>query len=65
MKVSVDQNLCIGCETCPVICPEIFAMYPNSNFAYALIEEVPAELEDCAREACRTCPVEAIIIEED
>jgi len=64
MKVSIDQNLCIGCEACTSLCPELFDMYPNCNFAYALTEEVPAELEDCAREAAQTCPVQAILIEE-
>jgi len=44
MKVSIDQDLCIGCEACPEICPKVFAMYPNADFAYALIDEVPEEL---------------------
>lgn len=63
MKVSIDQDLCIGCEACPSLCPDLFAMYPNCNFAYALIEEVPEELKDCAQEAARTCPVNAILVE--
>jgi len=64
MKVSIDQDMCIGCEACPALCPELFGMYPNCNFAYVINEEVPAELEDCAQEAARTCPVQAISIED-
>lgn len=64
MKTSVDQSLCIGCEACPAVCPEVFAMYPNCNFAYALSEEVAPEQEECVREAAATCPVQAIIVEE-
>lgn len=26
MKVRIDDDLCIGCETCIDICPEIFEM---------------------------------------
>lgn len=64
MKVSIDQDLCIACEACPALCPDLFAMYPNCDFAYALVEEVPEGLEDCAQEAARSCPVQAIIIED-
>ncbi|MFZ7103069.1 MAG: ferredoxin [Peptococcaceae bacterium] len=64
MKVNIDQNLCIGCEACPALCPEVFAMYPNCDFAYAVNEEVPPEQEDCVREAAGTCPVQAISIED-
>lgn len=64
MKACIDQDLCIGCEACIALCPELFQMYPNCDFAYAITEEVPTDLEDCAREAARTCPVEAIGIED-
>ncbi|MFZ5943104.1 MAG: ferredoxin [Bacillota bacterium] len=64
MKVSVDQGLCIGCEACPALCPEVFQMYPNCDFAYAVTEDVPPGLEECVREAERTCPVRAICAED-
>ncbi|KJS19329.1 MAG: hypothetical protein VR72_19065 [Clostridiaceae bacterium BRH_c20a] len=64
VKVFIDQDLCIGCEACPELCPELFDMYPNCDFAYALTEEVPSELEKCAQEAAQTCPVQAILIKD-
>ncbi|MGI6226678.1 MAG: ferredoxin [Peptococcales bacterium] len=64
MKVYVDQDLCIGCEACVALCPDLFGMYPNCDFAYAITEDVPENLEDCAQEAVRSCPVQAIIIED-
>jgi ferredoxin len=61
MRVRVDAETCIGCELCPSICPDIFQM-GEDGIAHANIEHVPAELEDCAREAIQSCPVEAIKI---
>jgi ferredoxin len=61
MKVRVDADLCIGCETCIDICPEIFEM--NDNIAVTKKESVPADLQDSCREAEDACAVDAIIIE--
>jgi ferredoxin len=62
MKVRVDEEICVGDETCVEICPEIFEM--NGDVAVAKMEEVPAELEEKCKEAAESCPVEAIMIEE-
>ena len=62
MKVSVDQELCVGDGTCAEICPEVFKM--QDDLAVTKIDEVPEELEDSCREAAESCPVEAISIEE-
>ncbi len=62
MKVRVDEEVCVGDETCVSICPEIFEM--RDDVAVALVEEVPREFEEACREAAESCPVEAIIIEE-
>jgi len=61
MKVRVDEELCVGDETCVEICPEIFEM--QGDVAVARIEEVPEELEQGCREAAESCPVNAILIE--
>lgn len=44
MKVWVDEELCVGDETCLEICPEIFEM--RGDVAVAKTEEVPPDLED-------------------
>jgi ferredoxin len=62
MKVKVDEETCVGNETCVDICPEIFEM--NGDVAVAKMEEVPEDLEEKCREAAESCPVEAIAIEE-
>ena len=63
MKVSVDRDLCTGCELCVDSCPEVFEM-DDDGISCAKMEEIPEDLEDCAREAADGCPVEAIEIEE-
>ncbi len=61
MKVSVDQDLCIGCGLCESICPEVFRM--NDDNLAEVIEQ-PDSISDTCREACESCPVSAITIEE-
>jgi ferredoxin len=58
MKAKVDESLCIGCELCVQICPEVFRM--EGEFAKAFVETVPPEHEKTARQAAGECPVEAI-----
>ena len=62
MKVRVDEDACVGDETCVEVCPEIFEM--RGDVAVTKMEEVPDELEDSCREAAESCPVEAILIED-
>ncbi len=62
MRVRVDQDLCIGDETCVELCPEVFEM--DGDVAVAKMEEVSEELEEACTEAAESCPAEAIIIEE-
>lgn len=63
MKVTVDQDTCIGCNLCADTCPEVFEMRDDGK-AHAKVEEVPSNLEDSAKEASAACPVDAIPIEE-
>lgn len=57
----VNEN-CIGCGACTAVCPEVFDLNAD-NVAENIIGEVPAELEDAAKEAMETCPVNAIVNE--
>ena len=61
MKVSVNKEKCIGCETCVAICPEIFSM--AGDLAIAKVNIVPDELKSSCQDAANGCPVEAIEIE--
>lgn len=60
MKAFVDENTCICCGLCEGICGEVF----NIDEGYAVAGEVGSGHEDMVREACDSCPVEAISIEE-
>ncbi len=62
MKVRVDQDLCVGDETCVTLCPEVFEM--EGDVAKTKMEDVPPELQKSCREAADACPVEAIIVDE-
>lgn len=61
MKVSVDQDLCVGCGLCTATCPDIFEM--KGDKAVPKVKIVPAASEDSVKQAKDECPVEAIIIE--
>ena len=65
MKVQVDQERCQGHTLCAMIAPEVFQLDDVDGHSTPLIDgEIPAELEEKAREACRSCPEQAISISE-
>ena len=59
MKVFVDQDLCISCGLCIDTCPSVFD-WNDDGKAHAIVDVVPADAEDDAREALESCPSEAI-----
>ncbi len=61
MKVSVDPDVCTGCELCVSTAPEVFEM--KEDKAVPISPEVDPSMEDAAREAAQNCPVEAIKIQ--
>ncbi len=62
MKAKIIRDECIGCELCVSICPEVFQM-DDEQIATVILDSVPAENEESAKEAASSCPTEAIIIE--
>ena len=61
MKVTVDADLCTGCELCVQTCPDVFEM--EDDIAKAKTDTVPPEAEESAKQAAEECPVEAIKLE--
>jgi ferredoxin len=59
MKATVDKETCIGCGLCEEICPEVFTM-GGDMIAVALAGDIEPGLEEKARDAAASCPVEAI-----
>ena len=62
MKVTVDAELCTGCELCVSSAPEIFEM--QGDKAVPKSSDVTDSLIDTCKDATQSCPVEAIKIEE-
>ncbi len=61
MKVSIDADLCTGCELCTDSLPEIFEM--KDDLAIVIQTDVPDDKEAEVQEATDDCPAEAIIVE--
>jgi len=61
-KIILDQNKCIGCNTCPLLDPEVFEM--DTTIYKAKIKAQPTEITESVQNAISSCPVGAISIEE-
>ena len=61
MRVTVNEEECIGCGLCAETCPEVFES--KDDKAVAKMDEVPDNLAESCREAAEECPVEAIQID--
>ncbi len=61
IKVKVDKEKCIGCQTCTIISPHCFEM--DGNVAKE-IEGGHGEADCNVQEAAEACPVAAIVIED-
>ena len=59
--ISVDQEECIGCQSCVEICPEVFGFDDTEEKAYVR-DDYDAN-SDCAEEAQASCPATCIYIE--
>ncbi len=63
MKVTIDTDECIGCQTCTELCPEAFSFDNDTEKA-----EVRPDMtgnEDCIEEAADACPVSCIHVEKE
>jgi len=63
VKISVDEDACLGCGLCMHICPEVFEM--DYEKAHVNIAEVPPRMESVCKEAAGDCPSSAITITDD
>ncbi|MFP4212998.1 MAG: ferredoxin [Desulfohalobiaceae bacterium] len=61
-KVMIDEEECIGCESCVEICPDVFAFDEEQEKAYVIKAE--GGPEDLIEEAMESCPSECIHWEE-
>lgn len=61
-KIILDQDKCIGCNTCPLLDPEVFEM--DTTIYKAKIKAQPETITESVQSAISSCPVGAISIEE-
>lgn len=62
MNVKIDKEKCIGCGTCPAICPDVFVM---SDDGKAVVKD-GANFDDKAdaiNQSKDACPAQAIIVD--
>ena len=58
--IRIDEDECIGCESCVELCPAAFQMDSSGDKAVVVNEDCT---DDCVEEAIDTCPVDCISLE--
>jgi ferredoxin len=64
MKVSLEQDKCVGAGQCVLIAPDVFDQRDEDGIAILLQENPPAELQEGARQSAWACPGLAIAVDE-
>ena len=62
MKVIVDRSLCVGIGNCVAVAPSVFKLDEENK---AKVLDISSVSEDKIMSAAESCPVNAIIIEDD
>ena len=62
MKVKVDRNLCTGVGNCTAFAPTVFKLDEENK---AVVLEPASVDDDALLEAAESCPVQAIILEDN
>jgi ferredoxin len=62
MRVTVDEELCVGTGQCEMICPEVFEV---DLVAEVKDEHPDPSLHQRVREATDSCPTRAILVHAD
>lgn len=62
-KVILDQNKCIGCNTCPLLDSDTFEM--DTTIYKAKVKKQPEKITESTQNAISSCPVGAISTQEE
>ncbi|MFA6518698.1 MAG: ferredoxin [Candidatus Shapirobacteria bacterium] len=60
--IVINQDKCIGCNTCPLLDPDVFELDQTSY--KAKVKQQPDPISDNTKNTISSCPVGAISIEE-
>ncbi|MEA3506577.1 MAG: ferredoxin [Elusimicrobiota bacterium] len=62
MKITIDRDLCIGCELCASLAADVFSM--DEDDKAEVTGEITEENKDDVCDSISSCPTEAIIKED-
>lgn len=62
-RVVVDEDECVGCESCTDLCPDVFEFDENTEKA-KVIKPQGGDIV-CIEEAIEICPTECIAWDDD
>ena len=63
MKTKVISDKCIGCGNCVALTESQIFDFNDEGLAECIMEEIPSDMEELAKDAITQCPTEAIIEE--
>jgi ferredoxin len=64
MKVKADREVCIQAGNCVMVADSLFDQ-DDDGIVMVLVDEVPGDEEDRAREAVKMCPSQALKIKQE
>ena len=60
MKVKVNEDKCIGCGNCVALSESQIFDFNDAGLAECILNPIPKDLEETAKEATLQCPTVAI-----
>ena len=63
MKVHADRDVCIQAGNCVMVADSLFDQ-DDDGIVVVLVDDIPADEEDNAREAVKLCPSQALTIKQ-
>ena len=64
MKVHADRDVCIQAGNCVMVADNLFDQ-DDDGIVVVLVDDIPVDEEDRARQAVKLCPSQALTIKQD